>query len=164
HMHQAERVRAPRDHRQHRDPARQEVVAARVPRHARFERWPHARIVCPFLALHLRTAKGRQAPLALCPGDPDRARLAAAELLEGARTVTEARGLLGFTGRYRGVPVTIQATGMGGGSAAIVVHELIELGARVLVRAGSTGGLQEDLPLGAIVVADRAVADDGAGL
>ena len=120
--------------------------------------------MCPFLALHLRTAKGRQAPLALCPGDPDRARLAAAELLEGARTVTEARGLLGFTGRYRGVPVTIQATGMGGGSAAIVVHELIELGARVLVRAGSTGGLQEDLPLGAIVVADRAVADDGAGL
>lgn len=120
--------------------------------------------MCPFLPLHLRTASGQQAPLALCPGDPDRARLAAAELLEGARAVTEARGLLGFTGRYRGVPVTIQATGMGGGSTGIVAHELIELGARVLVRAGSTGGLQEDLQLGTVVVADRAVADDGAGL
>ncbi|HJZ61479.1 MAG TPA: hypothetical protein VKD47_04890 [Miltoncostaeaceae bacterium] len=116
------------------------------------------------MPLHLRTASGQQAPLALCPGDPDRARLAAAELLEGARAVTEARGLLGFTGRYRGVPVTIQATGMGGGSTGIVAHELIELGARVLVRAGSTGGLQEDLQLGTVVVADRAVADDGAGL
>jgi DeoD family purine-nucleoside phosphorylase len=116
------------------------------------------------VAIHLRTDPARQAPLVLCPGDPDRARLVAGELLEGAELVTEARGLLGFTGRYRGVPVTIQTTGMGGGSTGIVVHELIELGARVLVRAGSTGGLQDDLPLGALVVADRAVADDGAGL
>jgi DeoD family purine-nucleoside phosphorylase len=110
------------------------------------------------VAIHLRTDPARQAPLVLCPGDPDRARLVAGELLEGAELVTEARGLLGFTGRYRGVPVTIQTTGMGGGSTGIVVHELIELGARVLVRAGSTGGLR------ALVGADRAVADDGAGL
>ena len=116
------------------------------------------------MAIHLRTDPARQAPLVLCPGDPDRARAVARELLEGAEMVTEARGLLGFTGRYRGVPVTVQTTGMGGGSTGIVVHELIELGARVLVRAGSTGGLQDDLPLGALVVADRAVADDGAGL
>ena len=116
------------------------------------------------MAIHLRTDPARQAPLALCPGDPDRVRLVARELLEGAEIVTEARGLLGVTGRYRGVPVTVQTTGMGGGSTGIVVHELIALGARVLVRAGSTGGLQDDLPLGAMVVADRAVADDGAGL
>ena len=100
----------------------------------------------------------------LCPGDPDRSRLVAGELLESARLVTETRGLLGFTGRYRGVSVTVQTTGMGGGSTGIVVHELIELGARLLVRAGTTGGLQERLEPGSLVVADAAVADDGAGL
>jgi DeoD family purine-nucleoside phosphorylase len=114
--------------------------------------------------LHLSTSPSDQAPLALCPGDPARAALAARELLEGARRVTEARGLAGFTGRWRGVPVTVQTTGMGGGSAAIVVTELIELGARALVRAGSCGGLAERLPLGALVVADAAHADDGAAL
>jgi DeoD family purine-nucleoside phosphorylase len=113
------------------------------------------------VARHLETDPARQAPLALCPGDPDRARLAAAELLEGARLVTRARGLLGYTGRYRGVPVTIQATGMGGASTAIVVQELVELGARALVRAGSAGALDPSLPLGGLVVADRAVADEG---
>jgi DeoD family purine-nucleoside phosphorylase len=113
------------------------------------------------VARHLETDPARQAPLALCPGDPDRARLAAAELLEGARLVTRARGLLGYTGRYRGVPVTIQATGMGGASTAIVVQELVELGAHALVRAGSAGALDPSLPLGGLVVADRAVADEG---
>jgi DeoD family purine-nucleoside phosphorylase len=116
------------------------------------------------VARHLETEPARQAPLALCPGDPDRARLAAAELLEGAQLVTRARGLLGFTGRYRGVPVTIQATGMGGASTAIVVQELVELGARALVRAGSAGALDPTLPLGGLVVAERAVADEGPAL
>lgn len=116
------------------------------------------------MAIHLETRPDQQAPLALCPGDPDRARLVAAELLEGAVQVTAARGLLGFTGRYRGTPVTVQTTGMGGGSTGIVANELIELGARVLVRAGTAGALQTDLEPGTFVVADRVVADDGAGL
>jgi DeoD family purine-nucleoside phosphorylase len=116
------------------------------------------------VALHLQTDPVRQAPLVLCPGDPGRAELVARELLEGAELVTEARGLLGYTGRWRGVPVTVQTTGMGGGSTAIVVTELVELGARALVRAGSAGGLQQGVKLGTLVVADAAWADDGAGL
>ncbi len=116
------------------------------------------------MALHLQTDPARQSPLVVCPGDPDRSRLVAGELLEGAVQVTVARGLVGFTGRYRGTPVTVQTTGIGGGSTGIVVHELIELGARMLVRAGTVGGLQEDLAPGSLVVADDAVADDGAGL
>lgn len=116
------------------------------------------------MAIHLQTRTDQQAPLVLCPGDPDRSRLVTAELLDAAVLVTETRGLLGFTGRYRGVPVTVQTTGMGGGSTGIVVHELIELGARLLARAGTTGALQEDLEPGSLVVADAAVADDGAGL
>ena len=121
-------------------------------------------MVARTLPLHLSTDPARQAPLVLCPGDPARARLVAEELLEGAVEVTASRGLLGYTGRFAGVPVTVQTTGMGGGSTAIVVHELIELGARALVRAGSAGGLRADLPRGALVVADAAYADDGAGL
>ncbi|WP_217915046.1 hypothetical protein [Miltoncostaea marina] len=116
------------------------------------------------MPVHLTTSPAELAELVVCPGDPDRAALAARELLEGARETTRARGLLGFTGRWRGVPVSIQATGMGGASTAIVVTELVELGARALVRAGSCGGLQPDLPAGALVVADAAVADDGVGL
>ena len=116
------------------------------------------------MAIHLQTPPARQSPLTLCPGDPDRARLVASELLEGAALVTSTRGLLGFTGRYKGVEVTVQTTGMGGGSTGIVVHELIELGARVLVRAGTAGGLQTDLAAGSLIVVDQALADDGAGL
>lgn len=78
--------------------------------------------------------------------------------------MTHRRGLLGYAGRFAGVPVGVQTTGMGGGSTAIVVSELIQLGARVLVRAGSAGGIAPDLPRGALVVADAAHADDGAAL
>lgn len=116
------------------------------------------------MPLHLSTSRSDQAPLALCPGDPARAALAARELLDGARRVTESRGLAGFTGRWRGVPVTVQTTGMGGASTAIVVTELVELGVGALVRAGSCGGLAERLPLGALVLADAAHADDGVAL
>lgn len=116
------------------------------------------------MAIHLQTPPNQQSPLTLCPGDPDRSALVARELLDGAAQVTATRGLLGFTGRYKGVEVTVQTTGMGGGSTGIVVHELIELGARVLVRAGTAGGLQTDLEAGSLIVVDRAVADDGAGL
>lgn len=115
----------------------------------------------PPMALHLETTPHDQAPFVLCPGDPDRAQRVADELLDDARPVTQARGLLGFTGTYCGVPVTVQTTGMGGGSTAIVAHELIELGARVLIRAGTTGGLQEHLQVGDLVIADTVVADDG---
>ncbi len=110
------------------------------------------------------THRAKQAPLVLCPGDPDRVRLVARDLLDDAEVVTEARGLLGVSGRFDGVPVTVQATGMGGGSTGIVVHELIELGARVLIRAGTTGGLQDDVHAGDLVIAETVAADDGAGL
>lgn len=116
------------------------------------------------MPLHLETARAKQARLVLCPGDPDRVRLVARDLLDGAEVVTEARGLVGVTGLFDGVRVTVQATGMGGGSTGIVVNELIELGARVLIRAGTAGGLQRHLRSGDLVVAETVVADDGAGL
>jgi uridine phosphorylase len=72
------------------------------------------------------------------------------------------RGLWGYTGLAPdGEPVTIQSTGMGGPSAAIVVHELMELGARRLVRIGTCGALVPELALGELVAVSEALADDG---
>src|SRR4051794_41769606 len=73
------------------------------------------------------------------------------------------RGLWGYTGAGPdGEPLTVQATGMGGPSAAIVVRELVDLGARRLIRVGTCGSLAAEVRLGAIVVATEAIATRGA--
>jgi uridine phosphorylase len=84
-------------------------------------------------------------------------------LLEGPRMFNARRGLWGYTGTAPdGGLVTIQSTGMGGPSAAIVVEELIGLGARVLVRTGTCGALDPTLELGSLVAAGAALPADGA--
>lgn len=106
------------------------------------------------------------APLAervLLPGDPGRALRLAQDLLEAPKMFNHNRGLWGYTGRAAdGELLTVQSTGMGGPSSAIVIWELIELGARRLVRVGTCGGLHPDLELGELVVAEEAICDDGA--
>src|SRR5256885_7543946 len=69
--------------------------------------------------------------------------------------------MLGYTGTFRGRPVSVQATGMGCPSAAIVVEELVQLGVKRLLRVGTCGGLQPDLALGDLIVAVSAVPADG---
>src|ERR671916_516438 len=89
----------------------------------------------------------------LLPGDPGRALRLAQVLLEAPKMLNHQRGLWGYTGAAAdGAPLTIQSTGMGGPSAAIVVEELIALGARRLVRVGTCGALVGDLELGDLVV------------
>ena len=111
--------------------------------------------------LHLRPA----APLAervLLPGDPHRALAVAQALLEAPKMFNHNRGLWGYSGSARdGKPLTVQATGMGGPSAAIVVEELIDLGARTLLRIGTCGALREGLRLGELVVAQTVIGADG---
>jgi uridine phosphorylase len=98
----------------------------------------------------------------LLPGDPGRALRLAMQLIEGPRMLNHHRGLWGYSGvAADGHPLTIQSTGLGGPSAAAVVAELVELGARRLVRVGTAAGLGATA-LGAIVVADAAIAADGA--
>jgi uridine phosphorylase len=98
----------------------------------------------------------------LLPGDPGRALRLAQLLIDGPRMLNHHRGLWGYTGPAAdGALLTIQSTGLGGPSAAAVTAELVALGARRLVRVGTAAGLG-DTPLGALVVADRALADDGA--
>ena len=116
------------------------------------------------MPIHLRAEPGDYAPAVLLPGDPLRARRVAEEFLDDARQVNGERGLLGFTGTHQGVPVSVQATGMGAPSAAIVIEELIQLGADRLIRIGTCGGLRPELELGDLVIALSAVPADGTAL
>jgi uridine phosphorylase len=99
----------------------------------------------------------------LLPGDPGRALRLAQQLIEEPKMFNHNRGLWGYTGpaRIDGELLTVQATGMGGPSTAIVASELIELGARRLLRVGTCGGLDPALELGRLLVATEAIGDDG---
>ena len=112
-------------------------------------------------ALHLRPT----APLAervLLPGDPGRALALAQALLTEPRMFNHHRGLWGYTGAAGdGEPLTIQATGMGGPSAAIVLSELIALGARRAIRVGTCGALDASLALGELLIARESICADG---
>ncbi len=111
--------------------------------------------------LHVRAHQDDVAPFVLLPGDPDRARRIAERFFDAPRPITSYRQLLGFTGTYQGMPVTVQTTGMGCPSLAIVVEELIQLGARTLVRVGTCGAVASGIAAGDLVVAVSAVPRDG---
>lgn len=115
--------------------------------------------------IHLRAEAGDYAPLVFLPGDPGRATMMASMLdggLDKARLVTDHRSLLGYTGTYSGVPVSIQTSGMGTPSFSIVMEELINLGAKTFIRTGTCGGVGRGLKTGDVVVATAAVPADGA--
>lgn len=98
----------------------------------------------------------------LLPGDPARALLLAESMLTGTKMFNHHRGLWGYTGLAPdGAPLTIQSTGMGGPSAAIVISELIDLGARRMLRVGTCGALQPGLELGDLLIATEAIPADG---
>jgi uridine phosphorylase len=101
---------------------------------------------------------------ALLPGDPGRALRLAQHLLEAPMQVLNTnRGLWGYTGTAAdGGLLTVQSTGMGGPTTAIVAEELIALGARRLVRVGTCGALDHDRALGELLVAGAALCTDGA--
>jgi DeoD family purine-nucleoside phosphorylase len=111
--------------------------------------------------IHVRASPGDYAEACLLPGDPLRARQIAETYLDGAVERNSERGLLGFTGEWQGRAVSVQATGMGCPSAAIVMEELVQLGVKRFLRVGTCGGLQRDLTLGDLIVAVTAVAADG---
>jgi DeoD family purine-nucleoside phosphorylase len=111
--------------------------------------------------IHVIAGAGDYAETCLLPGDPLRARLIAESFLADAVQVTGTRGLLGYTGSFEGRRVSVQATGMGGPSAAIVVEELAQLGVRSLIRVGTCGSLRPELELGALVAPLAAFPADG---
>jgi DeoD family purine-nucleoside phosphorylase len=110
--------------------------------------------------IHVRAEPGEYAEACLLPGDPLRAKYIAETFLEDVEQRNSERGMLGYTGTYEGRPVSVQATGMGCPSAAIVIEELVMLGVKRLLRIGTCGGLQPDLKLGDLIVAISAVPQD----
>jgi len=116
------------------------------------------------MPIHLRGEPGDYAEACLLPGDPLRAKYIAETFFDDARQVNAERGMLGYTGTYRGRPVSVQASGMGCPSAGIVLEELSMLGVKRIVRVGTCGGLQPDLEIGDLIVALSAVPADATPL
>jgi DeoD family purine-nucleoside phosphorylase len=103
------------------------------------------------MPIHLRAEPGDYAEACLLPGDPLRAKYIAEPFLEDAVEVNTYRGLLGYTGTFEGKRVSIQTSGMGCPSAAIVIEELCQLGVTRILRVGTCGGLQAAI-MGQLVI------------
>src|SRR6267378_158850 len=98
------------------------------------------------MPIHVRAEPGQYAEAVLLPGDPLRAKYIAETYLDDVEQRNAERGLLGYTGTYKGKPVSVQGTGMGCPGATIVFEELVQLGCKKLIRVGTCGGLDCDAP------------------
>lgn len=111
---------------------------------------------------HISAEKGEFAPSILLPGDPLRAEHIAGNFLDEVRQVNAVRNMLGFTGSYRGVPVSVMGTGMGIPSASIYAAELIvEYDVERLIRVGSCGGILPTVEIRDVILAIGACTDSG---
>lgn len=112
------------------------------------------------MSVHIGGQPGDIAERVLLPGDPMRAKWIAENFLQDAKCYTQVRGMLGFTGTYQGVRVSVQGSGMGMPSASIYTHELInEYGVASIIRIGSCGALAMDLRLGDVIAAIGSATD-----
>ena len=106
------------------------------------------------MTVHIGAKVGDIAETVLMPGDPLRAKWAAETFLDAPRLVNEVRGMLGYTGTYKGNPVTIHGSGMGMPSLSIYANELIrDFGAKTLIRIGSCGGMQPHVKIRDVIIA-----------
>ena len=111
-------------------------------------------------SIHIASEVGEVADKVLLPGDPVRAKIIAENFLEDVHQYTAIRNIFGFTGKYKGERVSVQATGMGIPSISIYLHELIEVfGAKKLIRVGTCGGMNEDIHLRDVVIAQGSTTD-----
>ncbi|RKT27726.1 purine-nucleoside phosphorylase [Roseovarius halotolerans] len=111
------------------------------------------------MTIHISARPGDIADTVLMPGDPLRARWAAEQFLDAPRCINETRGMLGYTGTWRGHRVTIHGSGMGMASLSIYANELIrDFGVRTLIRIGSCGGMQPHVKLRDVILAMTASA------
>lgn len=109
---------------------------------------------------HLEAKSGDYAETVLLPGDPLRAKWIAETFFDDARQVNGIRNCLGFTGSYKGRPISVQATGMGQPSTAIYAHELIRFyGVKTLIRVGTCGGIHPSVKLRDVILAQTASTD-----
>ena len=109
---------------------------------------------------HIGASKGQFAETVLMPGDPLRAQSLADNHLDDVRQVTSVRNMLGFTGSFRGQPVSIMGSGMGMPSISIYAHELFDYyGVKQIIRVGTCGGLLADMQVGDLLLASSASTD-----
>lgn len=106
------------------------------------------------MTIHIGAKPGEIAETVLLPGDPLRAKWAAETFLDDPVCINQVRGMLGFTGTWKGNRVTIHGSGMGMPSLSIYVNELIrDYGAQTLIRIGSAGGIADHVGIRDVVVA-----------
>ena len=106
---------------------------------------------------HIEAQKGEIADKILLPGDPLRAKFIAENFLEDAVQFNQVRGMLGFTGTYKGHRVSVMGTGMGIPSISIYANELItEYGVKRLIRVGTAGSVNEDVHIRDLVIGQAA--------
>ncbi|POZ93414.1 nucleoside phosphorylase, partial [Petrotoga halophila] len=110
---------------------------------------------------HIQCGPGDVAPVVIVPGDQGRVESIISKLHD-PKKVSENRGLITYTGYHEDYPVSVTSTGMGGPSASIVYEELINIGAKILIRIGSVAGLQEEIEEGDVIIPHACVRDDGA--
>ena len=109
---------------------------------------------------HINAPEGAFARTVLMPGDPLRAKFIAENYLTNPKCFNEIRGMLGYTGTYKGVPVSVMGTGMGMPSMGIYSWELItEYGVQNLIRIGTAGSFHEDIKIKDIVIGMSASTD-----
>ncbi len=112
------------------------------------------------MSLHIGADKGQIAQTVLLPGDPLRAKYIAQNYFDNAHCYNEVRGMLGFTGTYKGQDISVQGSGMGMPSLSIYVNELIdEYQVKTIVRVGTCGSFQEHLGVGQLVIGMAASTD-----
>lgn len=114
------------------------------------------------MSTHIGAKKGDIAKTVLLPGDPLRAKYIAETFLDDVKQYNTVRNAFGYTGTYKGVPISVQGTGMGVPSISIYVEELInDFDCEVLMRVGSAGALQEDVKVRDVVLGQAATTDSG---
>jgi len=106
--------------------------------------------------IHLKIQPKDLSPAILLSGDPGRTRMVAKNFLTSAKIINNFRGLLAYTGEFKNVPVSVVTTGMGCPSCAIVVEELVMLGAKILIRIGTCGGVQKKINPADLIIPDSA--------
>jgi purine-nucleoside phosphorylase len=112
------------------------------------------------MSTHIGAEPGQIAQRVLLPGDPLRAKWIAETFLDGATCYSTVRNMFGFTGRYLGIEISVQGSGMGMPSCSIYTHELInEYGVNTLIRVGSCGALSESLKLRDVIAASGSSTD-----
>ena len=112
------------------------------------------------MSVHIEAKQGEIAESILLPGDPLRAKYIAETFLEDVTCYNNVRGMLGFTGTYKGKRVSVQGTGMGVPSISIYVNELIQsYGVKNLIRVGTCGAIQKDVKVRDVIIAMTACTD-----